>query len=253
MRVCDQNMINLASKGDADREDSGCGILYGILLDSAYKIKKIAQAEKQAHINKGLWKDDLKMDSQEAAARIVKSMKENNFIVSEHIVRFIMAGKITVRMIRDAALSGKIIEVHKHPARGNSFLMTGFSGEKPVHLVCSFNNPDIMMLLFVYIPSLPVWKDHLTRNIKKRSCQVNQKLQERSQKCFFCGGELKRIRFASFDYRLEGELYVVNNVDAALCLQCGEKYISPDTAQKINDLIAAGGFSGTQKIHVVKL
>ena len=193
------------------------------------------------------------MDSQEAAARIVKSIKENNFIVSEHIVRFIMAGKITVRMIRDALLSGKIIEVHKHPVRGSSFLMAGFSGEKPVHLVCSFNNPDCMMLLFVYIPALPVWKNYFTRNIKKRSCQVNQELQKRSQNCFFCGGELKSITYASFDYRLEGELYVVNNVDAGLCLQCGEKYISPDTAKRINDLIAAGGFSGTEKIHVVKL
>ena len=70
---------------------------------------------------------------------------------------------------------------------------------------------------------------------------------------FFCGGELKSITYASFDYRLEGELYVVNNVDAHLCVQCGEKYISPDTAKKINELVAAGNFSGTEKVHVVQL
>jgi len=49
-------MIKLAESGDADREDIGCGILYGVLLDSAYKIKKIAEEEKEAHIDKGWWK-----------------------------------------------------------------------------------------------------------------------------------------------------------------------------------------------------
>ncbi len=67
MKKCDDNilstlkiaseMIELAVKGDADREDVGCGILYGILLDSAHRIKKIAEQEKSAHIEKGWWKE----------------------------------------------------------------------------------------------------------------------------------------------------------------------------------------------------
>jgi hypothetical protein len=48
-------MIRLAQQGDADREDIGCGILYGVLLDSAYKIKRIAEEERKAHIEKGWW------------------------------------------------------------------------------------------------------------------------------------------------------------------------------------------------------
>jgi hypothetical protein len=43
-------MIKLADDGDDDREDTGCGILYGMLRDSGYKIKQLAEAEKnQAH------------------------------------------------------------------------------------------------------------------------------------------------------------------------------------------------------------
>lgn len=67
MKRCDQNiketldlvekMIELASQGDVDREDVSCGILYGVILDSAYKIKKLAEEEKQAHIKKGWWKE----------------------------------------------------------------------------------------------------------------------------------------------------------------------------------------------------
>ncbi len=69
MRPCDHNikktlhlvkeMIKVADKGDIEREDTGCGILYGVLRDSAYKLKKIAEKEKESHIRKGWWKEDL--------------------------------------------------------------------------------------------------------------------------------------------------------------------------------------------------
>jgi len=44
-----QEMIILADQGDAVREDIGCGILYGVLRDSAYKIKKLAEEEREKH------------------------------------------------------------------------------------------------------------------------------------------------------------------------------------------------------------
>ena len=66
MRRCDEHieetlaladqMLLLADAGDLDREDVGCGILYGILRDAAFKIKKQAEKEKDRHIKKGWWK-----------------------------------------------------------------------------------------------------------------------------------------------------------------------------------------------------
>ncbi len=50
-----EEMIALADQGDADREDVGCGVLYGIIRDSAYKIQKIAEEEKRRHQEKGWW------------------------------------------------------------------------------------------------------------------------------------------------------------------------------------------------------
>ena len=68
VRACNENikqtlalvaeMIELADKGDADREDVGCGIIYGILRDSAYKLKQLAEKEKAAHMEKGWWDTD---------------------------------------------------------------------------------------------------------------------------------------------------------------------------------------------------
>ena len=65
MKACNKNikktldlvekMIRLADSGDSAREDVGCGILYGILRDSAYRIKKIAEEEKKMHMAKRNW------------------------------------------------------------------------------------------------------------------------------------------------------------------------------------------------------
>ena len=67
MKPCDANinrtlklveeMIALADQGDVEREDVGCGIMYGILRDAAYRLKKIAEQEKKTHQQKGWWHD----------------------------------------------------------------------------------------------------------------------------------------------------------------------------------------------------
>ena len=67
MRPCNTNirktlnlveeMIKVADKGDIEREDNGCGILYGVLRDSAYKLKKLAEQEMENHIRKGWWEE----------------------------------------------------------------------------------------------------------------------------------------------------------------------------------------------------
>jgi hypothetical protein len=49
-------MLSLSDRGDLLREDDGCGILYGVLRDAAYKIRKMAESEKETHIKKGRWK-----------------------------------------------------------------------------------------------------------------------------------------------------------------------------------------------------
>lgn len=55
-----QEMIQLAHQGYEQHEDPGCGVLYGILLDSGYRLLDLAQKEKHAHIQKGWWDDIIK-------------------------------------------------------------------------------------------------------------------------------------------------------------------------------------------------
>jgi len=42
-------MLELADMGDSFRIDSGCGVVFGTLRDSAYKIRKLAKDELTKH------------------------------------------------------------------------------------------------------------------------------------------------------------------------------------------------------------
>ena len=55
-------MIKLAQTGYEQQEDPGCGVLYGILLDSGYRLLDLAQKEKHAHIQKGWWDNSKKKE-----------------------------------------------------------------------------------------------------------------------------------------------------------------------------------------------
>ncbi len=67
MKPCDESikktielvkkMLDLADQGDSVREDTNCGVLYSVLRDSAFKIRQLAETEREAHIKKGWWKD----------------------------------------------------------------------------------------------------------------------------------------------------------------------------------------------------
>jgi len=48
-RELSRQMIILADKGDMEREDDGCGVLYGMIRDSAYSIRQMAEHERLLH------------------------------------------------------------------------------------------------------------------------------------------------------------------------------------------------------------
>ena len=47
--LCRQ-MLELADRGDAERTDAGCGVIYGTLRDAAYKIRLMAKNELRKHV-----------------------------------------------------------------------------------------------------------------------------------------------------------------------------------------------------------
>jgi hypothetical protein len=50
-----REMLALADEGDRDRNDDSCGIVYGVLRDTAYRLRKLAEQECERHKESGKW------------------------------------------------------------------------------------------------------------------------------------------------------------------------------------------------------
>ena len=57
------------------------------------------------------------------------------------------------------------------------------------------------------------------------------------ERCDICGGVLE-ARVTDFEFRRGGRRGVVENIQADVCLQCGEKYISAETMRQIEQTVA---------------
>lgn len=61
-----REMLALADEGDRDRIDPACGIIYGILRDTAYKLRKLAEQECDKHQQHGDWCNEEQVRSRSA-------------------------------------------------------------------------------------------------------------------------------------------------------------------------------------------
>lgn len=67
-----REMLALADEGDRDRLDDSCGIIYGILRDTAYRLRKLAESECERHRAAGRWEEAL--DEAEDEAETVRTV-----------------------------------------------------------------------------------------------------------------------------------------------------------------------------------
>lgn len=57
--------------------------------------------------------------------------------------------------------------------------------------------------------------------------------------CSVCKAKLEERRI-TYTQELEGKVYVVSDVPALVCPQCGEQYLAPDTVDEIQKVIEQG-------------
>ncbi len=56
--------------------------------------------------------------------------------------------------------------------------------------------------------------------------------------CEFCGGQTAKKKVKRRHW-LQGKLYLVENVDAEVCTQCGERYFHAATLNEIDRVLGA--------------
>ena len=56
-------------------------------------------------------------------------------------------------------------------------------------------------------------------------------------KCEFCGGDTK-LKQVKRQHWLNGKLYIVENMDAEVCTECGERYFHAKTLDDVDALLS---------------
>lgn len=171
----------------------------------------------------------------------------SRYWLSEHVVRFLVRGKVSVAGIEAVLGGGELLEEWRNPKRATSYLVCGGYAGRPLHLVCSQDANRDLVVLFAYTPALPVWEAPTRRNP-----MGGVQMADAVGICFFCGGLLVEITVGNYFYRHEGQMCIVKRLPATLCEQCGEKYIAAGVGRKLNELIDGKKFSGTEEANVIE-
>lgn len=175
-----------------------------------------------------------------------RRVQEARYTLSEHVLRLLVTGKFSIHDIEAVLMNGRVLEERRNPKRATSYLVYGESNRKPLHIVCAEDVSHCLVVLFAYVPALPIWISPTHRNIFGED-----KMTKSVGACFFCGGGLVEITVGNYYYRYEGQMIVVKNLPAILCEQCQEKYINADTGKRLNTFIDERKFSGTEEAYVI--
>ena len=67
-------------------------------------------------------------------------------------------------------------------------------------------------------------------------------------KCPLCGGQLE-AKSITHTQQYEGKVFILENIPAEVCRQCGEVLIRPDVVERMQELVWSNG-SPTRTAHV---
>lgn len=98
------------------------------------------------------------MDIEEIKARV----RRNQYVYSHHAELERKAEDLTFAQIEQALLSGSVLEQYPDTGRGESYLVVGWAGNIPIHIVCGWRGERVV-LITVYIPRPPKFIDPWTR------------------------------------------------------------------------------------------
>jgi hypothetical protein len=95
---------------------------------------------------------------------IRREVEHQTYQISIHADEERLADGLKIDELEIALKNCEIVELYPEDPRGESCLALGFVVEKPIHFVCGRNRAGHFVLITVYIPSMPKWKDPHTRN-----------------------------------------------------------------------------------------
>ena len=77
-------------------------------------------------------------------------------------------------------------------------------------------------------------------------------MKKENEYCSVCQGRLKQKKI-TYTQSIGEKVYIIKNVSAKVCPQCGEEYLSPATVDAIASVIATGKAPYTIQVPVYNL
>jgi len=97
-------------------------------------------------------------------ARVQAKVRQDKFELSQHAQREAGAEMISVDDIKYAIFNGRELEPYPNDPRGPSCLIVGQdSSARWIHALCGNFDHENALIITVYVPQLPKWKDPFTR------------------------------------------------------------------------------------------
>ncbi len=100
---------------------------------------------------------------------IQQFIREGKYEFSFHAQQERLEEDLDITEFEEAVVSkGEILEEYPHDPRGESCLILGLAGIKPIHVVLGWarrkpESQKVLRVITVYRPSLPKWTDPRTR------------------------------------------------------------------------------------------
>ena len=99
---------------------------------------------------------------------IREKVRKQEYDLSSHAHRERQEEQITISEIERALFEGDIIEKYPKDERGESCLVAAKVENKPLHVVCG-KRDDRLLIITVYRPKSPTWKNYKERTKELKS------------------------------------------------------------------------------------
>lgn len=105
-------------------------------------------------------------DVSQILTHLGEQVREDKIRISHHAQEEMVADEVTLDNVAEVILSGQIVENYPTHRRGSCCLINGvMQNNQPLHVVCSTNR-EILIIITVYVPTLPKWLTPTQRRLK---------------------------------------------------------------------------------------
>ena len=93
-----------------------------------------------------------------------EKIREGSYYYSSHGDEERLNDSLKLEEVKEALLSGRVLEEYEDTGRGESCLIVGFTESgKPIHIICG-KRGDFVVIITVYIPKPPKFKTPYERS-----------------------------------------------------------------------------------------